>query len=1004
MLRSVSIVMFLLSCFARLSAQQLYFTHLGVNNGLSQGVNNCVYKDSRGFVWISSFDGLNRFDGIKCISFRSSVTDSSGLRGTLFLNILEDKKGNLWIGSNEGLNYYDRQTDHFQNFSASRINEQNQFYSPFYIDDEENIWLQSHDDILIFNPNKKLFKQIYHFVVPGNLLLKPYPAVLFQQLQQIIAISNNQPVIWEGTVEKDKINWSSTSLAFPGLRISSLLYPYKNALWLGTNKGILVYRNNQQPFFIQQFQQTAIQDVSALHIDRKGTLWAGTLKDGLYKIDTAKRIATDHFSSSAYNNYSLMGNQVQNIYTDANDNLWVSIWGKGVDFTSLSKFRFTHHLTKEEVVQTGNDNFIRSIVQQGNEFWCGTQTGGILILDEHKKIKTALRKGLPPSIEHLSKGPDGNIWAATFDGLYIINPLTHSICKLPANDKGYGTASNQYNYLSSLPNGSMLASSNAGMHSIQQNGNKVQFTLLPQTNAKEVYLTTFTDSRNQLYISKAFKGFSIYKFVRDSLTFLKEIPIQASIKCFTETPDSTLWIGSTIGLLELNKYTFVVKHIYSTKDGLSNQYIYGIVQDGDYLWLSTNAGINRFHTKTKKVKQFVSDDGLQSNEYNTYSFCKSADGEILFGGVNGLNSFYPSLIKSAYSEPQLQLTGLQINDAPFIPSVNQTELKELTVEYGNNTISLQFTAIDFPNAAANSISYTLDGFDKSWATVANKSFIRYANLPPGSYTLKVKAQNADGYTTKTMYMLPITVATPWWQSWWFRTMAAVALVALILLSVWYYTNSKLEKQKLEMEKREAIEKERNRISQDVHDDMGSGLTKIAILSEVVKKQLAEPEKAKEQLEKIAGFSRELVDNLQDIIWVLNPKNDTLESLSSYIREYGLKYFEPLAVQVKFNYPEHFANKVLSEEQRRNIYMTVKESFTNIAKHAWSNEVTVTIAETSNEILLAIADDGKGFDVSKVRVFANGLKNMQNRIEQIGGSYNISSVPGNGTLTAIRLPV
>lgn len=963
-----------------------------------------MYKDSRGFVWISSFDGLNRFDGIKCSSFRSSATDSSGLRGTLFLNILEDKKGNLWIGSNEGLNYYDRQTDRFQNFRASTVTEQNQFYSPFYIDDEQNIWLQSHDDILIFNAGNKTFKQVYRFVVPGNLLLKPYPSVLFQKLEQITAISNNGPVVWQGSVAKQKINWTSTTINIPDLRITSLLAADKHTLWLGTNKGILSYANKKQRFFIQHYLQQKLQSVSALHIDRKGTLWAGTLKDGLYKIDTATGIATDHFSSSVYNNYSLMGNQVQNIYTDSTDNLWVSIWGKGVDYTSLSKFRFTHHLTKEEAVQTGTDNFIRSIVQSGNEFWCGTQNGGILILDENKKIKTSLRAGLPASIEHLCKSIDNKIWAATFEGLFVIDPVTKAIHKLPTNDKGYGPASNQFNYISNLPNGNMLASSNAGMFRVTQAGNKSYFSILPQTNPKEVYLTTFTDSRKQLYLSKAFKGLSIYSTRNDSLSLLKEIAIQASIKCFTETSDSTLWIGSTIGLIELNKYTFTIKHIYTTNDGLSNQYIYGIVQDGDYLWLSTNAGINRFHIKTKKIKQFVSEDGLQSNEYNTYSFCKSTSGEILFGGVNGLNSFFPSQIKSVFTEPQLVLTGIQLNDAPFLPSINSTELKELYVNYGDNTVSLQFTAIDFPTAAANTIRYTLEGYDKSWAAVVNKSFIRYANLPPGSYRLMVKAQNADGYTSKSTYILPVTVETPWWQSWWFRTVAAILLILIIVLSVWYYTNSKLQKQKNQMEKREAIEKERNRISQDVHDDMGSGLTKIAILSEVVKKQLAEPEKAKEQLEKIAVFSRELVDNLQDIIWVLNPKNDTLESLSSYIREYGLKYFEPLAVQVKFNYPEHFTNLVLSEEQRRNIYMTVKESFTNIAKHAWSNEITVTIAETSNEIKLTIADDGKGFDAAKVRLFANGLKNMQSRIEQIGGSYSISSVPGNGTLTEIRLPV
>ena len=207
---------------------------------------------------------------------------------------------------------------------------------------------------------------------------------------------------------------------------------------------------------------------------------------------------------------------------------------------------------------------------------------------------------------------------------------------------------------------------------------------------------------------------------------------------------------------------------------------------------------------------------------------------------------------------------------------------------------------------------------------------------------------------------------------------------------------------MELEKKQAVEKERNRISRDMHDDLGSGLTKIAILSEVVKKQLSEPEKAKEQLDKIAVSSRELVDNLQDIIWVLNPKNDTLESLSSYIREYALHYFEPFEIQVNFNYPDHFLNDHLSEEQRRNIFLTVKESFNNIAKHAWCNTVTVSIIESTHSILISIQDDGKGFDINSVRTFANGLKNMQNRIEMLGGIFTIASKPAGGTLTEMKL--
>lgn len=990
-------------CCTRLySQQQLYFNHLSVNNGLSQGVNNCIYKDSRGFVWISSFDGLNRFDGINCTSFRSSLTDSGGLKGTLFLNILEDKSGNLWIGSNDGLNFYNRLTDHFQNFSIPGRNEDEQFYSPFYIDDQQNIWLQSRGEILVFYTKQKKIKPVYHFSNPGNLLIKPFPVALFHPLKKIMVISNNLPVLWEGMIREEKISWSAADLQLPGFRISNLLLPNDSSVWLASDKGVLLYKNGKQRFFINHFQNEECRNVSALHIDEKGILWAGTVKDGLYKIDTASGTVTDHFNSSVYNSYSLMGNQVQYIYTDDKNNLWVSIWGKGVDYTSLSKFHFTHHLTREEAVQANADNFIRSIVQVNNEFWCGTQTGGILILDEQKKIKSSLRNGLPASIEHLTAAAGNKIWAATFEGLFVIDPASRTIRKLKKNDQGFVPASNQFNYISNLPNGNILASANAGMFMVKQEKGSEKIILLKGLNKKEVYLTSYTDHSNRIYISKAFKGFGIYTLDQDSLQLQKEFPVQATIKCFSESAGNTMWIGSTIGLLELDITTFSIRHIYTTNDGLSNQYVYGIVENGPYLWLSTNGGLNRFDTRTKKIKQFSVGDGLQSNEYNTYSFCKSGAGEILFGGVNGLNSFFPADLTFNSEVPQMILTGLQLNDAVYKPAINQTEIKELSVPYEQNTISFQFTVIDFANTASNMLSYTLEGYDKRWVTISNKSLIRYANLPANSYTLKVKALNADGVAAAEVYTLPVIIQTPWWQSWWFRLAIALAIAGLAFVVIRTYISRKLEKQKTELEKRQAVEKERNRISRDMHDDLGSGLTKIAILSEVVKKQLPEPEKAKEQLEKIAISARELVDNLQDIIWVLNPKNDTLESLSSYIREYSLKYFEPLSIQLTFNYPEQFSGISLSEEQRRNIYLTIKETFNNAAKYAWCNKVTVDIEETAAEILLRITDDGKGFDVNSVRLFANGLRNMQNRIEQVGGRYTISSQPGKGTKTEIRI--
>jgi signal transduction histidine kinase len=214
-------------------------------------------------------------------------------------------------------------------------------------------------------------------------------------------------------------------------------------------------------------------------------------------------------------------------------------------------------------------------------------------------------------------------------------------------------------------------------------------------------------------------------------------------------------------------------------------------------------------------------------------------------------------------------------------------------------------------------------------------------------------------------------------------------------------------QQLRLEKNETILKtrmeERNRIARDMHDDLGSGLTKIAILSEVAKTMLWHPEKAKAQLESISQSSRDLVDSLQDSIWVLNPKNDSLENLAAYLREYALNFFESSDIIVQIDFPEEFGGVKLTEAERRNLFLVLKESFNNIAKHALCHKVNIRIQKTGPAHQFTIKDDGKGFDIDSTRPFGNGLQNMKNRMEQIGGTYHLESSPGKGTLTILHLP-
>lgn len=996
----------LLSClfacfFLKAQQQTLLFNHLNVNNGLSQGVNNCIYKDSRGYVWISSFDGLNRFDGVDCTIFRESPFNKKSIQGTLFLNILEDKDGNLWIGSNKGLNFYDRAGNVFLNYQipGRKVNEQ--IISPFYIDDKNCVWFQSGSDIFRFDANKKKFSQLCHFNIPGNIFIKTQPAVPFKNLQQLFAIVDKTPRIYVGTPLNDTIQWNFlfSSIA-PEYKNFNCMLPDPSGLWIGSNRGLLYYSNRQSLFSVNSFNKNPVGDIQTLSIDKKGMLWAGSLQQGLFAADTAAKKMMAQYLPSSRNPYALSGSQVQYLFTDNENHLWASLWGKGIDYVSLDKFRFQHHLTKEDAEELHYNNFIRSIIQADDtHFWCGTQSG-ILILDAGKNVSSVITAGLPPAIEHLYKDKKGNIWVATFSGLFIIDPLSKKVKPLIFTDKDFSSPSRQFNFITALADGTMLASSNAGLFLVKNNKGQYSITAVKGLPKEDVYLTNYADSSGNIFISRAYKGFTEGTIQNDSFLVKKDFSYQATIKCFSETDGRYLYIGSTSGLMKFNKKTSLIEKIYTTSDGLSNQYIYGVLPDSNALWLSTNAGINRLQLNNESIKNFTAGDGLQSNEFNTYSFCKAADGELLFGGVNGLNSFYPSAISRYPYSPKLQLSAIQINDAAPAVVQNAGELKTLVLQPDENTVSFQFTVLDFANPGANFLFYTLEGYDKKWIAAANKSVIRYANLPPGNYVLMAKAINAEKVESNFVYRLSVIVKTPWWQTWWFRICLSVIIIAFVFLLIKNYLSRQLQKQKIIMEKELAIEQERTRMSRELHDGLGSMLSGIKHSFAAMKNQLDLSEHQDIKFDSNIDKLNESIKELRNLSHSMASDSLLKYGLENSLDDYCRNISEPGVINVSFA-ALHTEGMHLTEEQTFHIFRIVQELLQNVMKHAMAINTIVQISYNAGHLYITVEDDGKGFDMETAkRKTGAGLKNIETRVKILKGRIDYQTTKGTSVLIEI----
>jgi signal transduction histidine kinase len=290
----------------------------------------------------------------------------------------------------------------------------------------------------------------------------------------------------------------------------------------------------------------------------------------------------------------------------------------------------------------------------------------------------------------------------------------------------------------------------------------------------------------------------------------------------------------------------------------------------------------------------------------------------------------------------------------------------------------------------------MEGLYDDWIQLNHERMVSFTHLDPGNYVFKVKGSNNHGIWNEAGTSIQVTITPPFWQTTWFRMISGIFILSLIVLTVRYFATRKLKLRLQELEYQRKLDGERERISKDMHDEVGSSLTRIAILSELAKKEIKTEKGGKAYIEDISNSSREVVDNIGEIIWAINPQNDSLENLIAYTRQYVSNFCELSRMHCLFDLPEQIPVVSLSAEFRRNIFLVIKEAITNILKHAHASEVLFRIQFVKNRMTVEITDNGKGFSQKKPSQFGNGLSNMKKRVEKLGGKWEINSSPGEGT--------
>jgi signal transduction histidine kinase len=502
------------------------------------------------------------------------------------------------------------------------------------------------------------------------------------------------------------------------------------------------------------------------------------------------------------------------------------------------------------------------------------------------------------------------------------------------------------------------------------------------TKSGEIWLTRFNES--------CWKG-----TIRQNKWVPNEcILVGGNVLCLLKDPKrNCYWMATNNGIFKYKNGKIEQK--FSTKDGLANAYVYGLLLDQQQnLWLSTNRGLSSFNPDTQQFRNYQLTDGLQGYEFNNRSYLLDNDGVFYFGGTNGFTYFRPNEIRTSTFQPPIQLTQLEINDQPAKEKGYIGETDTLNLDFDQNTFSFRFVAIDYLSNGKNKYQYRLAGLEEAWNKTEN-DFVRYVRVTPGDYVFEVKAANGDGFWSDNVRRLHLTILPPFWQTWWFELITTIGFItAGVGLYRWRIRELKHQQQeRLELVVK-TQEAERKQLATELHDDLGMRLSTLQMyLSEMEPQQNSRIAQLKPILE-------EAILDIRNLLQDLNPKllfecglRAAVEDLEYKINVVNTLKFELLW----FDFPEK-----LPEVIEINIFRMVQELVNNTLKHAKATHITLQFLQRNEQWVIVYEDNGRGFE-PKPFSSGFGLQNIENRVQLLKGNLYLDTAPERGVHVTIEIP-
>nr|WP_246722977.1 two-component regulator propeller domain-containing protein [Aliikangiella sp. G2MR2-5] len=1025
---------------------------------MPQSTAKAIFQDSKGFIWIGTYDGLTRFDGYRFVNFKSDPADPTSLSNNIVVSIVEDQQGFLWVGTAQnGVNRFDPATGKFTRF-ASEADDFDSLSSPqihvVHEDSQGRIWVGTNQGLDHFLPEKQAFS---HFV--NN----PLDSQSLPDGPIVDIVDDGKGNLWvAGTEVVAHFNVEQqifTYLNGPDApsQINKLYLDTDGSLWVGTRFDGLYHRKADSKNFVhykhneKDPNSLSSNDVRAILRAQNGDLWVGTEEGGLNVRRKGDKIF-QHFQRNSADRHSLAINDVWTLMQDRSGQIWVGTAGGGINLTMSYENRFSRLTHSPGEVEGLSHQFVWDVEEdnQGN-IWFATLNGidnydPLLDTYEHyRKFVTADGFKVGNRIQAIALDLQGRIWFGNQQGqVAVFNRETGTTRLIERDGFQRGVvSSNRIRMVEADNFGNIWIGTDDGLIKISAESGEIieDYNLTGESQLGNTLVRTmFQDENGIIWFGTWNKGIQRYDPEFNTVTSFENNPEDPEslsdnvVRSIYQDGEGNLWIGTFNGLnllskQEIDAQTYRFKS-FLEKDGLPNTTVYSIVgAPTGKLWLSTNKGLSEFDPIENVFQNFTIEDGITSNEFNGDAAIRSQNDEIYFGSVNGVTIVNPAATSSSSFKPQVVITGFNIQDTPYLGQGVSYENQALNLNYKENDVTIEFASLDFRHPKRNRFQFRLLPYNDEWTQSTEINHAVFTNLDPNQYIFELKATNSDGIWVDDTVRLAFTIHPPMWKTWWAKFIYFALTISLIAFF--------LNRQEKSLQEQMAINEHLRRVDElkdeflaNTSHELRTPLNGIIGIAESLREGVAglQNQKTLNHLQLIIDGGKRLSQLVNDILdfkklshhnLVLQRKAVDLSSIVNVVLNLLQTLADDKKLQINNAVPGNLP-LIYADENR--IQQVLHNLIGNAIKYTKKGRIEITASSKNNFVEICVSDTGMGIadeDLQKIfepfeqaelsetishRGTGLGLSVSHQLVEEHGGRLWATSKINEGSQFYFNIPV